>query len=401
MIASALKKNDIVLLKKSNRPTIAFRGVCFLIALLLWSFYRDALFTDQSTNRIVVLFFVMYFPKIVCIIYLGMQLVWKFSNKPLNKSFILLCVFSLTIAISYLVTKSGITKILDLLLVALCLMFFNNFALRKNEIKKVICLLIIATVIILFNASPIKGYTFESDKFNPNEAAYCLTLLFCVLITAFVKYKKIAYLLAALVCVGLQFVYGSRTAFFGLLLFCILCVLLRARKKTFGFYTVFIAIIALAVCGVVFTHVYSVVLFEKYGKNFVSILGKDLFTGRERIWQLALESIRNNFWFGVGSHLNEEYFTEGSVIMNAHNQPLGILGAFGVLALISFYLLLAYVVAKQCKHRNRVLAIFFIVVVLMSYLDLHLFQSKNYSMMLLTYAVISALSTFRRYEKRI
>ena len=96
-------------------------------------------------------------------------------------------------------------------------------------------------------------------------------------------------------------------------------------------------------------------MYPAIGHGKIIIFGKDIFSGRQTIWHFAFNSIKNNFWFGVGSHLNETQFNEGyyELIMNAHNQPIGILAAFGVFFIMHCPILLhRFIKAKKRTKLN-------------------------------------------------
>ena len=108
----------------------------------------------------------------------------------------------------------------------------------------------------------------------------------------------------------------------------------------------------------------------------------------------------------MGSHLNEQYFDEGyyELIMNAHNQPIGILAAFGIFVFIAFYVALAYNTALLYKKRSKYQykkspAIYMVVIMFMSWFDIYFMSLYNLLPIIVGYIIIVESSKKERSKK--
>lgn len=321
-----------------------------------------------------------------------LTLIYKATDKNIIWAFMFFVV-SLT---SFLVNGTGFRSLLSLNELLLCVRIFTLYPMRKKELKKVfVCMAIVVFALICYGNTA--GGT-QANKFNPNTCAFFLSMLFMASFSLFLTKKRTRYLLLGIICVGLQFVFGSRTALFGLLFFVGLCLITRKKllKKSF----VFAFVLILSISGIVLAYVYSNVLYPIFGRGTIVIFGKDLFTGRESIWQFTFESIKNNLLFGVGARLNEDIFLSGGfspLIQNAHNQPIGTLAAFGLPAFILFYFTFARVVACSANRRKsarikRLPVIFMVVITVMSYFDVYFLSEYNWLLILVAYAIIASLN---------
>lgn len=269
---------------------------------------------------------------------------------------------------------------------------FNLNPLQDKEKKVIFCLFSLSILLILFNGSTVGNI--REGKFNPNTCGFLLTMLFCVCVPRFIDKKKKSIILIMFLCVGLQFVFDSRTALFGLLLYAFVCLILKASKRTFKHQSVFWMILVFSMLGLVAAYIYSEILFPLIGHGKIYIFGKDLFTGRQTIWGNAFHSIRENFWFGVGSHLNESLYEQGynEAIMEAHNQPIGVFSAFGFLPFLLFYIVLASFTSSFYQNDHtcslRYPAIFLFVVTIMSYFEVYYFSIFTWIAILITYVLI-------------
>ncbi len=376
----------------NKRHSVAFRVTVILAVLLLWTYYCPILFPDYEDMNIVLYSLLFILPKLLVLFYLAHRII---KTSVLRKHYVYYAILLIvSIAVSFFATHSGIEKAIALCLFISIIIFYSYYRLRPSEIRSVVILCCLCVVAVMINSNT--NFSVLPGRFNPNSTGFLFALLYCVFFTMAMGRKNPIYWILALVCFALQFVYVSRTALLGIALYTVLYLVFRARKKTFKYTTVFAAILILSVLGVIFAYLYSVTLFNIIGHGNVFILGKDLFTGRQVIWAGAFESIKQNLWFGVGSHLNEAMYEEGAyvLIMNAHNQPLGILSSFGIFVFVIYYLFLARAVSMQYKKTalNRAPALFLGVITVMSYFDIYFFAEYNYLFIGLVFAVISAVS---------
>ena len=111
--------------------------------------------------------------------------------------------------------------------------------------------------------------------------------------------------------------FKSRTCLMCLLISMFFLVLFKYIKGDHK--TRFLAL--LAVLGIIFAYFYAVILFDLVGgTGKVEIFGKDLFTGRQKIWQSAFLRLDGNYLFGIGNTLAEG--TENVAYTQQYTQPV-------------------------------------------------------------------------------
>ncbi len=397
--------------KKASRVSTKRHSDTFSVALILVlfvPFYYYYTSLTRSIDSILTGAFIIVLTALLDVFIL--YKIYKCKNKPDRKNKILLTVFFFFTALTYIMNASGLQRILLLVLLLLSVYMFGISPIRQKEGKLLFWLYLISVICVLCNTATANQDAVALGKTNPNSGGFLLAILFCMALVFFGREKrflsKVTYAAICVAAAGLQFVYGSRTAMFGLLLFTVLAVFSKIRKKGFKFKTVFWGMLIVAVLGIITAYIYSEVLFPLLGYGKVTIFGKDLFTGRQTIWSFAFESIRNHLWFGVGSHLNEQYFDEGyyELIMNAHNQPIGILAAFGIFVFIAFYVALAYNTALLYKKRSKYQykkspAIYMVVIMFMSWFDIYFMSLYNLLPIIVGYIIIVESSKKERSKK--
>lgn len=318
----------------------------------------------------------------------------------------LFLIFAVFLAISCVVNDSGIEHAFGLISILLGLYVIHCHPLKMREINQILALFVFAVILILLNGAQGGTDSVVMHKFNPNSCAFLLTMLYCVSIVRFFNNRKLFCLIFALICFVLQFYFISRTALLGEILFTLCIIVCRAWKnKTFRGRTVFWVILAFSVLGILIAYYYSEILYPRIGHGKLEIFGKDIFTGRQTIWNFTFESIREHLWLGVGNHLNEKQYKAGyyELIMNAHNQPLGTLAACGIFAFLLFYISFARLSAQPYRNNrnnrpNRLPAIFLLTVTVMSYFDIYFLSPRNWIAILIAYGLIFSMSISRRHN---
>ncbi|MCH5351776.1 MAG: O-antigen ligase family protein [Clostridiales bacterium] len=286
-------------------------------------------------------------------------------------------------ALLYLFLFSGLTRALYLCSMILNLLVYKRYKLSNSEKNKLYWLFILLVIIMIINGS-VKGMVID-NKVNPNTSGLLLMLIFCMSIVRFRKSKKVLDFLIAVSSFGLQFLYQSRTATVGCVAFLTLVILFCGGRKYCTTYFAAFIILLISVISVVFAYWYAEILYQSVGRGNITIFGKDLFTGRQYIWNLAFESIRKNFWFGVGSDFNEDLaaIQNNSALLNAHNQSLGILTSFGVTTFVMFTLVFAYLTSRSCETTDkckrkvtfRLPIVFIVSILIMNFAETNFFYS--------------------------
>lgn len=389
-------KTKNISVKHKERRSLSFRVLSLLLVAMLLRYYFPIFFnTENSIFR----YFSPLLSVCVCAIELLFLIVYniKISYKALG---LFLATFVCT-AISIVLNTSGVEHAFGLFSILVGMYTMHADPMRGAEKDIAAHLFAVAVLLVIVNGVTGWGYSGVLGKFNPNACGFMLTMLYCVCITRFLRMHSRVDFFLAVICFILQFFYISRTALLGVIFFTLCVLICRAwRKNSFSNRTVFWVILCFSVFGILLAYFYSEILFPAFDHGNVSILGKDLFTGRQTIWHFAFDSIREHFWFGVGSHLNEAQYEAGyyEAIMNAHNQPLGTLAYYGIFTFAGFYISFSCMAAdpynkkKEGKISSRLPAIFLLMVTVTSYFEISFLSSYTWIGILIAYGLIFSYS---------
>lgn len=384
--------------RAAKRHSVSFVVSVMLLTYALVVSYIDVIFNEFDKLT----YYVQLIGMMLILFYLAYNLVKDvaFKNYRLNLIFI----YCLFIIFHYMLLQSGLERVLRLLTLILGITALKKFPFNRAEIKQLYYLFAITVLLFILNGTTVENKA-DPTKFNPNGCAAYLMLLFCISIVMFANRKRALYLIIAAVCFALQFFFISRGATAGCILFAIAFIAFKAWKRKWKVKTAFIIILLLSMLGILAAYFYSTVLYDAIGRGQVTILGKDLFTGRQKIWRLTFESMHENLWFGVGSRINEATVLEesNSIYRDAHNMALAVFASFGLIHFILFYLLLSYLVSvigvvrtKKGKYILRAPVIFMSVITLMSYFDALFFSRWVLPMIIVAYGFICGATPVRK-----
>ncbi len=392
------------LIKYKKRCSKAYNAALMLIALLLYSVFYDLALGYTSEDGVALYLVLRIFPRLFVMAVLLIGIIYKINvygkvNKKVRilcYSLILLFVF---IMISFLFNLSGATYITSLAIAISAFTYFSFYRLREQEIRRLLfCFALTVAVCLLFTSELGESST---DRLNSNTGGFLLVMLFCITFTYFCKTKKFLYFVLSVACVILQVIFVARTALLGLILYTTALLILRGLKRSFKFKTVFVVLLLIVVGSIIFSYIYSTVIFDKYGKGAIIIFGKDLFTGRQGIWKTAFELILSSPVFGTGSALNNALGLNGATgaFNNAHSQALGIMVAYGIPVFCVFYITLCLALAlPYCRRdgqQKRAGAIFIAVCLIMCYFETYFFSIHRCIAIVMAYVLISNISALR------
>lgn len=304
----------------------------FLLSLLMAS----ALLNFLTTNTVVSL--IIQFPLAFGLFAANYRLFGKFEKA------VMLCgiVFIMVEMALYKDFGSSLTYLNSLVLI----MCFNNIALKRRHVSKIFMASSLLMLFFIATASRDGVYYvfILGRKFNPNMVGI---LLFAALVLgvsginnlfATKNTKRILSIVLFCIVVFLQIQTAARTTLAAEIMY-VLIVLVRNKFKIFKHEKHFKALIVFGFLVCLLIPVVYVALYNHMEGQSITILGKNLFTGRQDVWQDAFRMIGENPVFGVG---NEEKFV--GVYESAHNSMLAIWKTSGVILLILY--VIAFVIAK-------------------------------------------------------
>lgn len=262
-----------------------------------------------------------------------------------------------------LLSHSGIGIALSFFNLLVSILLFNNLAISKKR-KKLLHLLSAAPLLLLYLISNVgvaggggAMLDFSGYSLNPNVVGM---LWLAVFFHAFcyvnlMKISKIKRLMCLCACTVISAcvicLTGCRSAIISLVIFLGLLWLCRLYKGEIPYSHYKTASLVILCSSLLFTFVY-VRLSHRF--DDVTVLGKELFTGREIVWQSAYGLISESFLFGNGTDLLLDT-VEGAKTTSAHNMLLSFWYTLGfVPTLIVTVLFVNRVRNKSEYKRDRV-----------------------------------------------
>lgn len=213
------------------------------------------------------------------------------------------------------------------------------------------CCIVISVIMLYHTITVLTGSYERENSYNMNTIAcmqfYCFSIYY---ITSFNKtnlQSKIFKLFYLIVTIGSIIVVGSRTGLLCLALFLILCTLYKIKKEKIIKRSFAWACI-LVLGGYLFPLLY-IYLYGKYGNDGLTFMGKELFTGREYIWNYNIENLTSspiNLLFGTNK------ISIYQIENNLHNMYLTFLIRIGVVG-VSLYWILFLGMFNRCIKKIK------------------------------------------------
>ena len=212
--------------------------------------------------------------------------------------------------------------------------------------------------------------------------------LLCFMLILSTKVKnKIVPVVISVIAFAFQLIFGGRSALIGTILFIAYILFIKrlniTRRKLCNIQMI------LCVLGIVFAYLYSIVLFETIGHGNVLIFGKDIFTGRQSIWQEAFLRLSGHVLFGIGNTLTVENYVG---IVNLHNQMMGYLVCYGVCFAFVIILLISLSIGEIYKKGcTNYVVILFLISTITSYFETNFYASANMVFLVVAVVIISVM----------
>ena len=282
-----------------------------------------------------------------------------------------------SLAISYLTHFSGMEYICNTIIFLATLTVLPQIRWKREWTE---LLLLIFTVYIVCLALFVNRTYEEKDALifhNPNTTAFIFVLYQFVLVAyarTLDRVRKILLYLAALITVYIQLQFNGRSSLIGTVLLIVYCMLQWFFDK-FSRRRIKWLTIALCAGGIIFAYFYVYVLYALMG-NDRFFLGKDLFTGREVIWQDAFAQIRRHWFFGIGNNLYSIPINDDYGPTNLHNQMMGYYVTFGLFAAVFYAVLLGVLVARLGNTKRKTAVAFVLILIVVSYFDTILYSNN-------------------------
>lgn len=256
------------------------------------------------------------------------------------------------LTVSIVINDGGVGSILTYFCGMAFLIIISRARFSDKQLKalRIVCG-VLTVFLALLSLLYIDRYwqMYEDDRYlNPNT--YSIFLLYAYMLFICISPKKkfspLNLLMTVLAVVG-TFNYRSRAMVVAIIVFCLM-QLAFTPKKFSG--KILLLSVILVVIGLIIPFVY---LLLYHNDVDLMIMGKSLFTGREKLWANMLKAFGNDpikWLFGLGSKV-----TLSKHSLNIHNNLFVVIVNFGFVGLGLFLSMLFRYIKQACRNlQNRV-----------------------------------------------
>lgn len=270
----------------------------------------------------------------------GLCVAWKKLDYRIKLLWILMMLFVL---ISYFTHFTAGTHLCNLVVFMSVLTLLPFVNLKTSTLNTIFAIYFLYVIIVALFAPKLGAENGALVNLNTNRSG---TIVFCFMSCAIAKYshvknnKKLPLYIILLSGFIVLYMFGGRSS---LLAAGLLFVYYLGRRifNKISSKMVGISVVLLCIFSVLFTFLYSTVLYQALG-NDVTILGKNLYTGRQTIWAEVFEILKDKWFLGMGSRLD---LGDGAFV-STHNVMLGLMLDFGCIAVVFYVGLLASTISK-------------------------------------------------------
>lgn len=303
-----------------------------------------------------------------------------------------LCIcFGITAIISYSIHQSGLEYFCNTIIFLGVLAMAPYVKLKKNLTRISLAIYFAVTILVMLFAKQFGAGNTKDVLINLNTngsgfilmiCEFCLLGLVCV--NKNHRAKRYCYLILFVVVFIFHIQFSGRSSLIGTALMLLYVIFKRQFDKSGKRFVRGLAFI-LCLGGVLFAYIYAVPLFEKIGHGQIYLMGKDIFTGRQVIWQDAFEQLSGNLLFGIGNRLQSIAINnDTSGFTNLHNQMMGWLTTYGIVVYILILLLIMGLLGIYVKKgRSKIFIAVTLILLGISYFDTILYSSANNPMVII------------------
>ena len=325
--------------------------------ILLFAFFVNMVFFSVDPIYNLVHSYIHYFFLMIALGMLGINSVIRFERKKT-------IVFLITIAFAVLALRlngSGIGNIVQLFWpMTIVFMFYNHshnatFYSQLSLISKVFLYLLVLKSIFVYSridASSLNAIH-DSGVVNPNIVGYMLAYLYLMTDLGESKstkpFFKLIRVIATFVGLAMCDSRASMIGLFGVILLKVFFGNIVRQKRGF----LMLVLCSFIVVGTVFPIVY-VMIYKSGSFDNATILGKNVFTGRQYIWMNVFDYLEEHpRAYIIGTGYNTTFYkafgsNEGS--FNLHNAYLMLFAQFGGVIFILYMAFVLVIVYKAYNH---------------------------------------------------
>lgn len=319
---------------KENKKIISTGIIYILFFLTVISFFN----INVISNLINYYYIYLYgFFSIILIFLAIREKKFKINKKDLYIFFIYVSL----LIFCYIVNKIPLGNVLIMICMPLYLFAFENIKIVIKPIKVMIPTLLTLFCYLLYTLIKYNG----TYIYNPNTIAQ-LILYIMILSNYYFKYsQKSAIIILIFNILSFYAIYKTNCrnllVVSSVYLFILYIVTQNILKNVKIQKILFISII---IVSIIIPVLFSYFYVHKSVLNInIPFSSKSIFSGREKIWTVCINSIKkaNNIW--IGSNPNDyldDIYKLGYLNYNPHNISIGILVNYGIFVFILFYIIL-------------------------------------------------------------
>lgn len=330
----------------NNENNIGARKLSFCIIYIeILIQFLMLFYLNNSTLTRYMLFILFFLSTILCFI----------EIKRVSAINLMITTMIVTLMIISTINGSGgWGAIINALILILNLLVLSQMKFSYNQMRSVSYTYVIFFIVLICFSDRINTYYVNTSIFdftiNPNVVAF-LALLnsFFAINLIQNKYYVIKYIIVIFLSLFLLFDTGARTSLVAFLIFIFLHIvnkqkpILKIKYNKYKFWVCFFIIASFCVI-----YIYAFFLPTFLLDNKLIVLNKNIFTGRQIIWQEIINLMKQYWFFGVGA----DYAFKNNELYSAHNFFLGYAATFGIPVMIGIIILL-YRILKECFIKNK------------------------------------------------
>jgi len=332
--------------KKQTSKRIGARKLSFfIICLEILVQFVILLYVDNTNLTKYMLLTLLFLSMILCLIEL----------KKINiKNLMLMVTIAILMTISTLSGSGGWGAVVNAIILMANMLVLSQMKFSYKQIRFVSYIFLLPMIaLILFSGRHYVHYVSSSIfdyTLNPNVIAY-LILLSSFVAFHLVQNKRtvmkpfIIFFIVLYLLIGT----GSRTSLIAFLLFVLLNFFNKRKylhKIRLTKYKSKIAFLIIASFCLIYIYAYVLPNYVPSGR--LIILNKNLFSGRQIIWQEIFSLMKHSWIFGVGA----DYAFMDNQLYSAHNFFLGYAAIFGLPVMFGMVLFI-YKILKDCFLKNN------------------------------------------------
>ncbi len=311
-----------------------------------------------------------------------------------RKDLLMLFISLLFCFFGYIQNNVSLGNVLTMICSVLYLYYFRKCSIVDKNVLLLICI-ITSICYVYISISVVDSFYSNSTYLNPNAVAQVLFFLLIIinhLLSMSNNNKKIMILLSILILVGIYNCESRSVLIFSLFYLFVTFILKKMHSKESSKKKEKIIYWIIVIIGLIVPYILVTMYTNSFTSTF-SLFGKNLYSGREKIWIIVLDrlsSVRNIF---LGIPTNEYYgamFTS-----NLHNIFLTILANYGIIYffIYFYYLFKNYEILIENRANNIFLYMGIIFVLLVGSMENILFSTEfNFLFCLLFALNLSALN---------